>query len=140
MSAALKAGTVYFAIVYAIGFVLGTGRVLLLLPRVGETVAVLVEAPFMLLVSWISARWISKTFSVPATPTPRVAMGATAFALLILGELAVSILVFGHSLDATVATYRSLPGIVGFSAQVIFALMPLMQAVFLRRSAFERAD
>jgi hypothetical protein len=75
MSAALKAGIVYFAIVYALGFVLGTGRVLLLLPHIGETVAVLVEAPLMLLLSWISARWISKTFSVPARVPPRIAMG-----------------------------------------------------------------
>ena len=140
MSAALKAGSVYFAAVYAIGFILGTARVLLLLPYVGETAAVLFETPLMLLVSWIAARWSSESFSVPVTAPSRVAMGVTAFALVILGELGVSILVFGRSLDATVATYRSLPGIVGLAAQVVFALIPLMQAVLLRHSEFEHAD
>jgi uncharacterized membrane protein len=140
MPAALKAGSVYFAVVYAIGFILGTARVLLLLPYVGETAAVLFETPLMLFISWIAARRSSQAFSVPATAPSRVVMGVTAFALLILGELGVSILVFGRSWNATAATYRSLPGIVGLSAQVIFALIPLMQAVLLRHSEFEDAD
>jgi hypothetical protein len=138
MTAALKAGTIYFAIVYAIGFFLGTVRVLLLLPLVGETAAVLFEAPVMLLVSWIAARWSAKTFSVPAKPLPRVVMGAVAFALLMAGELAVSNLVFDRSLDDMLTAYRSLSGILGLTAQVIFALLPLVQAVLPRRRAHVR--
>ena len=133
MTAALKAGTVYFAVVYAFGFVFGTVRVLVVMPLVGETVAVLFEAPIMLLVSWIAARWSARTFSVPATLLPRIVMGAAAFALLLLGELAVSTLVFGRSLAETLVTYRSLPGLLGLSAQLIFALLPLVQAILLRR-------
>ena len=132
MTAVLKAGTIYFAIVYAIGFLLGTVRVLVLSPRVGETTAVLFEAPVMLFISWIAARWSSSRYSVAAKLQPRLAMGAIAFALLILGELAVSSLVFGRSLPATVATYASLPGVVGLSAQVIFALLPAAHAVLQR--------
>ena len=70
MTAALKAGVTYFALVYAIGFLLGTVRVLLLMPLVGETAAVLLEAPLMLAVSWIGARWSSRRFTVPATVLP----------------------------------------------------------------------
>jgi hypothetical protein len=131
MTAALKAGATYFVLVYAIGFLLGTVRVLLLLPLVGETAAVLLEAPLMLVVSWIAARWSSRRFTVPATVLPRLMMCAAAFALLILGELAVSRFVFGRSLEDTLATYRSLPGILGLSAQVIFTLLPLAQAFLL---------
>lgn len=68
---------------------------------------------------------------MPAKLLPRVVMGAAAFALLGLGELAVSNLVFGRSLEATLASYRSLPGILGLSAQVIFGLLPLVQAFLL---------
>lgn len=135
MTAALKAGTIYFAVVYAFGFVFGTARVLLVAPLVGETVAVLLEAPIMLLVSWIAARWAAKTFSVPATLPPRLVMGAAAFALLLLGELGVSTLIFSRSLAETFATYRSLPGMIGLAAQMIFALLPLAQAILLRRGA-----
>jgi hypothetical protein len=140
MKTALKAGTVYFAIVYAIGFLLGAVRVLLLSPLVGETPAVLLEAPIMLLISWIAARWSSRKFSVPAKLPPRAVMGALALALLIFGELAVSILVFARSLEETLTTYRSVPGVMGLLAQVIFALLPLTQALLLRRSASARAD
>jgi hypothetical protein len=134
MTDALKAGTVYFALVYAIGFLLGALRVLVLLPLIGETASVLLETPVMFLVSWIAARWSSEAFLVPARLGPRVAMGAFAFALLILGELVVSSLVFGRSLAETLATFHSVPGAVGLSAQMIFALLPLIQAVLLRRS------
>jgi len=140
MTGALKAGTAYFAVVYAIGFLLGTVRVLLLAPLVGETMAVLFEAPLMLLISWIAARWSSETFAVPAKLSPRVVMGVFAFALLILGELGVSSLVFGRSLEATFAAYGSLPGVLGLAAQMIFALLPLAQALLLRRSASARAN
>jgi hypothetical protein len=108
MTAALKAGTIYFAIIYAIGFLLGTVRVLLLLPLVGETAAVMLEAPVMLVISWIVARRSSRTFSIPAKPPPRIAMGAVAFALLIVGELAVSSVIFDRSLEDTLAAYQSL--------------------------------
>ena len=129
MTAALKAGTIYFAIVYAIGFLLGTVRVLLLLPVVGETAAVVFEVPVMLVVSWIAARWSSRKFSVPAKLPPRAVMGVFAFALLILGELAVSSLVFGRSWEGTVAAYQSPGGFLGLLAQLIFALLPTAQAV-----------
>ena len=86
MTAALKAGTAYFAIVYAVGFLLGTVRVLLLSPLVGETAAVLLETPVMLLISWIAARWSAETFSVPAKLLPRGVMGVLAFALLIFAH------------------------------------------------------
>lgn len=52
----LKAGALYFAIVFGAGFVLGPIRVLWLVPRVGTRVAELMEMPVMLLVSVLSAR------------------------------------------------------------------------------------
>jgi hypothetical protein len=134
MTAALKAGVAYFAVVYAIGFLLGTVRVLLLAPLVGETMAVLFEAPIMLLISWIAARWSSGTFSVPAKLTPRLVMGGFAFVLLILGELAVSTLVFDRSWEGTAAAYRSPAGLLGLLAQLIFALLPAVQAILHRDS------
>jgi hypothetical protein len=130
--AALKAGTAYFAVVYAIGFLLGTARVLLLATLVGETAAVLFETPLMLLVSWTSAWWSASAFSVPAKLSSRIVMGGFAFGLLILGELAVSTLIFDRSLAGTLSVYRSPAGLLGLLAQSIFALLPVAQAILYR--------
>lgn len=133
MTTAPKGGATYFAIVYLVGFVLGTLRVLLLAPRIGEVAAVLLETPIILMVSWIACRWCIKRFAVPASAQLRLVMGGVAFGLLFVGELGVSIFVFGRSLDVTVATIASPLGLIGLSAQVVFALFPLVQSVLGRK-------
>jgi len=129
MTTALKAGATYSAIIYVVGFVLGTVRVLLMVPRIGEVAAVLLETPVMLAASWIVSRWCTRRFVIPPEVSPRLAMGGAAFALLILGEVGVSMFTFGRSWEGTVAAYLSLPGFIGLSVQVIFALLPVLQAV-----------
>ena len=56
MQSALKAGIFYFATVFAVGFALGTIRVLTIVPRVGEMVAIVIEVPFILAISWLASR------------------------------------------------------------------------------------
>src|SRR5262245_49583676 len=67
---ATKAGGLYAIIVFLIGFILGTIRVLLVAPRLGETTAVIIEAPIMLAASWFVCRWcvdrLHVTRNVPA--------------------------------------------------------------------------
>ena len=134
MTAALKGGVGYFAIVYVLGFLLGTIRVLLLAPRTGEMGSVLLETPVILGASWIVARWCANRFAVPATVVLRLAMGGVAFALLIAGEIAVSTFVFGRAWESTVALYQTPPAIIGLAAQVVFGLLPLTQAILDRGS------
>ena len=50
---AAAAGDAYFALVFAAGFLLGSIRVLIIIPRSGEAVVVGLELPIMLAVSWI---------------------------------------------------------------------------------------
>ena len=54
---ATTAGALYAITVFLTGFILGTIRVLLLAPRLGETTAVIIEAPIMLAVGWFVCRW-----------------------------------------------------------------------------------
>jgi hypothetical protein len=97
--------------------------------------AVLLEIPLTLFASWIAALWAIKRFAVPAALLARAVMGIAAFALLMLAELLVSSLIFERSWNYTLAAYRSPPGVLGLSAQVIFALFPVVQARLLRRGA-----
>ena len=59
----------YAAAVFAAGFLLGTLRVLWLVPRFGPTAAVALELPLILAVSWIACRHVAR--AVPPEPVAR---------------------------------------------------------------------
>lgn len=132
MAVSLRAGVVYFALVFAIGFVLGTIRVLVVIPRFGDTNAVLIELPVMLALSWMACAWIVRRFAVPPRAAERLMMGALAFALLMLGEVAVSVFGFGRTVAGHLATYQTPGAQLGLAAQVAFALFPWVQRLLAR--------
>jgi len=138
MPAALKAGFTYFLVVFAAGFVLGTVRVLAIVPRLGETAAVVLELPLMLGVSWVASRRLVERLEVPATIQARVVMGACAFALPLAAELGVSVLAFGRTVAEHAASYGSARGALGLAAQIGFALLPLVQMMGRRPEAARR--
>lgn len=127
MSQPLKAALAYWAMVFALGFVLGTIRTLWIVPALGsETAAVLAEIPIMLAASWWSAHVLVRRFGV-GTVAHRALMGGLAFALLMMAEAAVGLLLAGESLSEWLASLWHMPGILGFASQILFALFPLMQ-------------
>jgi hypothetical protein len=91
MAAAIWAGVAYAVIVFLIGFVFGTIRVLLLIPHLGETVAVSLEAPIMLAASWFVCRWCVDRLNVRRGIGARTVMGLVGFAVLMLDELGLSV-------------------------------------------------
>lgn len=125
--AVLKAGLAYFAIVFAAGGVLGTLRVLVLAPRLGEFGAVLAEMPVMLAVSWFACAFLLARFEVGEGVIGRFFMGGVAFGLLTIAEIGVSIVAFGRSPAEHLAAYESGSGILGGLAQLAFAAIPLVQ-------------
>lgn len=121
------AGCVYFLVVFAAGFLMGTLRVLLIGPAVGETGAVLLEIPIMLAIAWfVSGRAIA-WFAVPARLWPRLAMGGMAFALLMLAEIGVSVLAFQRTLVEHFQAYLAAPALIGLAGQIALALFPAAQ-------------
>ena len=127
MPSAIKVGILYFAIVFAAGFLLGTFRVFVLLPLTGELVAVALELPIILIISWLVCRRLISRFSIPATASQRLAMGALAFCLLMLAEVGLSVLVFDRSGAEYLAHLQTAPGLLGLAGQIAFALLPLAQ-------------
>jgi hypothetical protein len=97
MRSAVGAAGAYFAVVFAAGFIAGSIRVLIVAPRLGRLGAVIIELPAMLAISWLICGWAVWRFGVPARLGARAVMGAIAFALLMLAELSVSVVVFGRS-------------------------------------------
>jgi hypothetical protein len=83
----LKAGLLYFALVFGAGFVLGTIRTLWLVPTLGMRTAELMETPVMLVVVILAARWIVRHLDVPTTTATRLGVGFIALGLLLVAEL-----------------------------------------------------
>ena len=131
MRVALAAGALYFGVAFAAGFVLGAVRELAVAPALGRTAAVVVEVPVMLALTFVTARLIVRQMQVPGTTAAPLVMGASAFALLMAAEAALS-LALGRTLAEHWASYRTAPGLIGLMAQALFALFPLFVA---RRNA-----
>lgn len=123
---AIRAGILYFVVVFAAGFVLGTARVLLLAPRLGELLATVTELPFMLAISWFACGKLITRFQVPPRTKPRLTMGAVAFALLMLAEVFLSVTLFNRTLNEFADALTTPPGLLGLGGQILFGLMPLL--------------
>src|ERR1051325_1583645 len=126
MANAITAGVIYAILVFLIGFILGVIRVLLIVPRLGEPAAVLIETPIILAVSWVVCRWCVDWLDVRRRIGARSIMGVLAFVALLTAEFGLGGLAFGRSLVEQFATYGSVTGDIGLTAQ-IFALFPVVQ-------------
>lgn len=127
--AALKAGTVYFIAVFLLGFVMGTFRVLLMAPTMGDVAATIVELPLMLLASWFSSAWSIRRFQVPSELGVRGIMGALAFAMLIGAETILGLVGFNRTIEQQLSVYRETGPMLGLMAQIMFAVFPITQSV-----------
>jgi hypothetical protein len=134
LARSLIAGTLYFAFVFAVGFFLGIIRVLIVMPRTGELMAVILELPVILASAWVICRWLSIRFLVSAEIRSRMVMGVTAFALLLMAEVALSALFFNNSLNGYLGAFRTVQGLIGLAGQIVFGLFPVLQLMWLRPS------
>ncbi len=124
----LKAGVLYFVLVFGAGFVLGTIRVLWLVPRVGEKVAELMEAPIMLVVTIFAAWWIVRRLAVPFTPLSRLGMGFVALALMLVAEFTLVLWLRGLTIAEYFESRDPVSGTVYYVMLGVFAIMPLLVA------------
>lgn len=118
----MGAGLIYFAAVFAIGFVLGTVRTLIVAPALGELAAVAIELPFMLAVAWAVCGWTIRRCNLPQQLSVRSAMGLTAFCCLML---LISIVLSDRSLIEHIGLYRESAAQLGLAGQVLFGLFPV---------------
>lgn len=121
--AIFKAAGIYWALIFAAGFVLGTLRVLWGADAMGAGNFMLLEIPLLLIASWFAARWLVARYSVRTTQEA-VAMGAIAFVLLMGAEIRLAAGISGEGVGAWLASLTHPPGIYGFLGQIAFALMP----------------
>jgi hypothetical protein len=124
----LKAGVLYFALVFAAGFVLGLIRILWVVPRFGTRTAELMETPIMLAVIIFAARWIVRGLAMPPTPSKRLGVGFVALGLLLVAEFTLVLWLRSLTIDEYLATRDPVAGTVYIVMLGVVAIMPLLVA------------
>jgi hypothetical protein len=120
-----KPAFLYFALTFAVGFILGAFRMMVVVPRVGEVVAVLIECPLILLASFFIARWVVARYAANAGAGRRLSIGLIAFALLMCAEFLMSVARGISPREYADSLFRT-AGAIGLAGQIGFALIPLI--------------
>lgn len=128
MTKILGHGALYFALVFAAGFALGTLRVLWVAPRLGERAAELLEMPIMLSVAFFVACWIVRRSTPPPAPAARLGIGLFALGLLLAAEFTLVLGLRGLSVQQYFASRDPVAGAAYLVALALFGLMPLLVA------------
>ena len=124
----LKAGLLYFVLVFGAGFVLGPIRIFWLVPRVGTRMAELMEMPVMFLVTVIAARWVIRRLAVPPDFPSRLRMGGIALGLLLTAEFSLVLWLRGLSFSEYLASRDPVSGTAYYLMLGAFAVLPLFIA------------
>jgi len=122
----LKAGALYFALVFGAGFVLGAIRIMWIVPRFGIRMAELMEAPIMFVVTILAARWIVRRLAVLPKVSSRLGMGCVGLGLMLVAEFTLVLWLRGLSISEYLASRDPVSGTVYYVMLGVFAIMPLL--------------
>jgi hypothetical protein len=124
----IKAGILYFTLVFGAGFVLGPIRLLWVVPRVGTRMAELLEMPIMLAVIIVAARWLVRRLALPSTASSLLGMGFLALALLVTAEMTLVGPLQGYTIREYFSSRDPVSGTVYYVLLLVYALMPFLLA------------
>lgn len=119
----VRTAAIYWAVVFAAGFVLGTVRVLWGAAALGEGLFQAIEIALLLSLGWIVARRLVQRGWI-AGEGAALRVGALAFALLLAAEAALGLTLFGETLPHWLANLTQPPRLWGLISQLLFALTP----------------
>jgi hypothetical protein len=125
LNRALIAATAYFLALFAIGFVLGTIRVIFVVPHFGQLSATFVEVPVMLAAACVICRWVIYHWQVSRRISVRWSMVLWFLALLFTTETLLGLTLFGRTLAEQWAALLTPAGLVGVTAQIVAGLLPV---------------
>ncbi len=130
VSRAVKTTFIYFAAVFAAGFVFGVIRGVLLVPEFGERTAELIEAPFMLIVILLVARHMAGRHS--GARAELAIVGAAALLLVLAADVMVGVLLRDMSVHAVFFDRDPIAGSVYYFLLAVFAIAPFAFCKFPR--------
>ncbi len=124
----LKAGALYFVLVFGAGFALGPIRIFWVVPRFGTRMAELMETPIMFVAILGAARWVVRRFALPAATFCRLSACCIALGLMLVAEITLVLWLRGLSLRDYLAGRDPVSGTVYYAMLGVFAIMPLLVA------------
>jgi hypothetical protein len=122
----IAGAALYFLIVFGTGFLLGPIRVFWLEPRLGETMATLCEAPFLLCAIILAARLIPRVVSLRMNVSSLAAMGAGALVLQQLADFALGTFLRGITPAQQLAHLAIPAGLIYVALLIAFMAMPIV--------------
>ncbi len=131
----LRAAAAYFALVFAAGFVLGCVRVPLLMPRLGDRTAELLELPVMLAICFAIARARQRR-TAGFSARRQLAIGMLAMQFLLAAECGLGALLQARSPREVLLAHDPVSGPLYYASLLVFALLPWW---FARRAQCHRA-
>jgi hypothetical protein len=135
MMRVLTVAAIYFALVFACGFVLGVVRTLWVAPAIGVRYAELAEAPWMLVAIVLAARVLVARHPLLASWQAWLGVGMAALALLLLAEFTVVLGLRGLTLARYFASRDPVATAVYVLMLGLFAAMPALMFRPRRRRA-----
>jgi len=124
----VKAGVLYFTLVFGAGFVLGPIRILCLVPRFGTRTAELMEMPIMLAAVIFTARWVVQRLAPPPTPSTRLGIGVIAPGLLLIAEMTLVLCLRDLTISEYLTDRDPVAGAAYLAMLGLFAIMPQLVA------------
>lgn len=121
----VKAGSLYFLIVFAVAWVLGPLREFVIAPRWGRAAGILFEAPFLMAAMILAARWVIRRYAIPRTFPARAAIGGLGLGILLVAEVAGVLLARRMSLEEYMASFDTVSGGFALGLFLLFAAVPL---------------
>ncbi len=123
----LHAAAIYFALVFAAGLLLGPARVIWIEPWLGNAIAVLLEAPFLIAAMWFASRAAPKWAGASGGWPSFLAIGVAALLMQQIADLAVGFGLRGMTFSDQLAHFATPAGMIYAATLIFFALMPLIR-------------
>jgi hypothetical protein len=125
MKPVLLAALRYFALIFALGFLLGTARVMMTQPAIGLLGSLVLEVPVMVLASLVVARQTIAMYEISGL-LRGLGMGGIAFLLLMVAEAALASMFYRQPPLQWAASLTRWPDVIGFGGQIAFAVIPML--------------
>jgi hypothetical protein len=97
----LRAGVIYFLLVFAVGWILDPIQEIWLILRRGRMTATLVEGVIIAIAMVVAARWVMRRYNVPPRLGPQILTGLVALGILLRPRLQVRCVCAGSRFMST---------------------------------------